>query len=147
MWSEIIFPCSLYSDRERKESQLHATAVYSQGKVPLRVSWHPEPNWKQRKGKKYIYIFFFFSLSTSAISLLILYQLGYYGFTRIHNCELTWFMWSDSILKWSDWSEVRWVTVKFLWIKVLCTLGWLCTAGIWLYCDHFIWVYLALCLF
>jgi hypothetical protein len=31
--------------------------------------------------------------------------------------------------------------------KVLCTLGRIYTAGIWLYCDYFIWVYLALCLF
>jgi len=28
--------------------------------------------------------------------------------------------------------------------KVLCTLGWIYTAGIWLYCDFFIWVYLVL---
>ena len=28
---------------------------------------------------------------------------------------------------------------------LLCTLGWISTAGIWLYCDYFIWVYLALC--
>ena len=35
----------------------------------------------------------------------------------------------------------------FSWIKVICTLRWLYTAGIWLYCDYFIWVYLALCLF
>jgi hypothetical protein len=45
-------------------------------------------------------------------------------------------------VKWLKWSGV---TVKFLWIKVLCALGWLYTAGIWLYCDCFIWVYLALC--
>ena len=32
-------------------------------------------------------------------------------------------------------SEVKWIMVKFLWIKMLCTLGWLCTVGIWLYCD------------
>jgi hypothetical protein len=78
--------------------------------------------------------------------------------------ELKWFMWSYFLLKrnevkcrvvgWTDviyvkwfsfkaqWSEVKWVTMKFCWIKVLCTLGWLYTAGIWLYCDYFIWVYL-----
>jgi hypothetical protein len=32
-------------------------------------------------------------------------------------------------VKWS-YGEVKWVTVKFLWIKVLCTLGWLYAAGI-----------------
>jgi len=41
-------------------------------------------------------------------------------------------------------SEVKWIMVKFLWIKVLCKLWWLYTAGIWLYCDYFIWVYLVL---
>jgi hypothetical protein len=58
--------------------------------------------------------------------------------------ELTWFMWSDFIwsdVKYSDvgWTdviyvkwfyfEVKWVTVTFLWIKVLCTLGWPYTEG------------------
>ena len=52
--------------------------------------------------------------------------------------DLTWFMWSDFVLK---WSEVKWVTVKYLGTKVLvpCTLGWPYTEGTWLYCDYFIW--------
>jgi len=41
-------------------------------------------------------------------------------------------------------SAVFRLTVKFLWIKVLRTLGWFYTASIWLYCDCFIWVYFAL---
>jgi hypothetical protein len=44
-------------------------------------------------------------------------------------------------------SEVKWVTVKFLRIKVPHTLGWPYTEGTWLKCDYFIWVYLVLCLF
>jgi hypothetical protein len=44
-------------------------------------------------------------------------------------------------------SEVKWVTVKFLGIKVPCTLGWPYTEGTWLHCDYFIWVYLVLWLF
>ena len=66
--------------------------------------------------------------------------------------EVKWLKWSDwsevtevKWLKWSDWSEVKLVAVKFLWIKVLCTLGRIYTAGIWLYCDYLIWVYLVLC--
>jgi hypothetical protein len=40
-----------------KDSQLHVTAVYSQGKkFPLRVRWHPEPKWKQqKKEEKYLF--------------------------------------------------------------------------------------------
>jgi len=49
--------------------------------------------------------------------------------------ELTWFMWSDFVLK---WSEVKWVTVKFLGIKVPCTLRWLYIETTCLYCDYFI---------
>jgi hypothetical protein len=37
------------------------------------------------------------------------------------------------------WSEVKWVTVKFLATIVLFTLGWTYTAGTWLDCDYFIW--------
>jgi len=37
------------------------------------------------------------------------------------------------------WSEVKWVTVKFLGTKVQCTLGWPYIEGTWLYCDCFIW--------
>jgi hypothetical protein len=37
------------------------------------------------------------------------------------------------------WSEVKWVTVKFLGTKVPCTLGWPYTEGTWLYCDYFVW--------
>ena len=46
--------------------------------------------------------------------------------------ELTWFTWSDFVLKWSD---VKWVTVKFLGTKVPCKLGWPFTEGTWLYCQ------------
>ena len=47
--------------------------------------------------------------------------------------------WTDVIyVKWF-YSEVKWVAVKFLWIKLLCTLGWPYTEGTWLYCDYFIW--------
>jgi len=35
------------------------------------------------------------------------------------------------------WSEVKCVTVKFLWIKMLCTSGWPYTEGACLYCDYF----------
>jgi hypothetical protein len=35
------------------------------------------------------------------------------------------------------WSEVKWVTLKFLGTKVTCILGWPYTEGIWLYCDYF----------
>ena len=44
--------------------------------------------------------------------------------------------WRDFIFK---WSEVKWVTVKFLGTKVTCTLGWPYTDGTGLYCDCFIW--------
>jgi len=39
--------------------------------------------------------------------------------------------------------------LEYLWQlkEVLRRLGWLHTAGIWLYCDCFMWVYLVLCLF
>jgi len=50
--------------------------------------------------------------------------------------ELTWFMWSDFVLK---LGEVKWVTVKFLGTKIPSTLGWPYTVGTWLYCDYFIW--------
>ena len=36
-------------------------------------------------------------------------------------------------------SEVKWVTVNFLWTKVPCTLVRPYTEGTWLYCDYFIW--------
>jgi hypothetical protein len=44
---------------------------------------------------------------------------------------MTWFMWNYFILKWT--------TVKFLEIKMSCTLGWLYSDGAWLYCALFIW--------
>ena len=50
--------------------------------------------------------------------------------------ELTWFMWSDFVWK---WSEVKLVTLKFFGTKVPCTLGWPYTEGPWLYWDYFIW--------
>jgi len=50
--------------------------------------------------------------------------------------ELTWFIWSDFVLK---LSEVKLVTVKFLGTKVPCTLGWPYTGSNWLCCDYFIW--------
>jgi hypothetical protein len=63
--------------------------------------------------------------------------------------DLTWLC--EVILFWSEvkWSELKrsegkWVTVKSLWVQVLCTLWWPYTEGIWLYCDYFIWVYLVL---
>jgi hypothetical protein len=56
--------------------------------------------------------------------------------------ELTWFMWSDFVLK---WSEVKRVTAKFLEKKVPCTLEWPFTEGIWLYCDYFILVCFLYC--
>ena len=37
------------------------------------------------------------------------------------------------------WSEVKWVTVKFLGTKVPCALGWPYTEDTSLYCDYFIW--------
>jgi hypothetical protein len=37
------------------------------------------------------------------------------------------------------WSEVKWVTVKFLGTKVPCPLEWTYTEGTWLYCDYLIW--------
>ena len=36
-------------------------------------------------------------------------------------------------MKWSEF------TVKYLGMKVPCTLGWPYTEGTWLYCDYFIW--------
>ena len=36
-------------------------------------------------------------------------------------------------------SEVKWVSVKFLGIKMPCTLGWLYTEGNLLYFNYFIW--------
>ena len=83
--------------------------------------------------------------------------------------ELTWHMWSDFVLKFSEvqwrdvkcsdveWTdviytkwfcfEVQWCEVKcsevsyveVLGTKVPCTLEWLYTVDIWLYCDYFIW--------
>jgi hypothetical protein len=49
--------------------------------------------------------------------------------------------WTDvNCVKWFyfelKWSEVKWVTVMFLGIKVPCTLGWSYTEGTWLYCDY-----------
>ena len=68
--------------------------------------------------------------------------------------ELTWFMWSDFVLKWSVvmWSELTW----FMWsdfvlkwsevsygevfgTKVPCTLWWPYTEGTGLYCDYSMW--------
>jgi len=56
--------------------------------------------------------------------------------------------WSDvkcsDVENWRDicevifFSEVKWVTLKFLGTKVQCTLGWH-TEVTWLYCDYFIW--------
>ena len=43
---------------------------------------------------------------------------------------------NDFVLK---WSEVKWVTLKFLGTKVPCTLRWPYNEGTWLYCDYFIW--------
>ena len=48
-------------------------------------------------------------------------------------CELTWFMWSDNFVK---WSEVSYGEV--LGDKVPCTLVWPYTDGAWLYCDYFV---------
>jgi hypothetical protein len=48
-------------------SQLHAKE-----KVPLRVRWHPESNWKQRKRWKKIF-YRESNLDTQAINLLPLY--------------------------------------------------------------------------
>ena len=45
--------------------------------------------------------------------------------------------WRDSCEVILFWSEVKWVTVEFLGIKVPCTLGWPNTGGTWLYCDYF----------
>jgi len=61
-------------------------------------------------------------------------------------------IWTDVIyVKWfyfeGKWSELKWVTVKLLRVKVPCTLGWPYTEGAWLYCDCLIWEYLVLCLF
>ena len=47
--------------------------------------------------------------------------------------------WTDMIyVKWF-YFEMKWVTVKFLGIKLPCTLEWPYTEGTWLYCDYFIW--------
>jgi hypothetical protein len=57
--------------------------------------------------------------------------------------DVTWYVLSNLVLKWSEaisfWSEVKWVTVKFLGTKVTWTLGWPYTEGTCLYCDYFIW--------
>jgi hypothetical protein len=37
------------------------------------------------------------------------------------------------------WSEVKWVTMKFLRTKGPRILGWPYIEGTWLYCDYFIW--------
>ena len=58
------------------------------------------------------------------------------GVNEVMWSELAWYMWSDFVLK---WSEVKWVTLKFLGTKVPCTLRWPYIEGIWLYCDYFIW--------
>jgi len=58
--------------------------------------------------------------------------------------ELTWSTWSDFI---SKWNEVKWFTVKFLGIRVACTLEWFYTEVTSWYCDYFIWVYLVRWLF
>jgi len=34
--------------------------------------------------------------------------------------------------------KVKWVTVKFLWTDVACTVGWLYTEGTGVYCDCFV---------
>jgi hypothetical protein len=76
--------------------------------------------------------------------------------------DLMWFMWSDFILKWSDvgrseviyvkcfyfevkWSEVKWVTVKSLWVQVLCTLWRPYTEGTSLYCEYISLGYILYC--
>ena len=43
--------------------------------------------------------------------------------------------WFYFVLK---WSEVKWVTLKFLRTKVPCTLAWPYIEDTWLYCDYFI---------
>ena len=57
--------------------------------------------------------------------------------------DVTWYVLSNLVLKWSEaisfWSEVKWVTVKFLGTKVTWKLGWPYTEGTCLYCDYFIW--------
>ena len=37
------------------------------------------------------------------------------------------------------WSDVKWVTLKFLGAKVSWALGWPYTEGTWLHCNYFIW--------
>jgi hypothetical protein len=49
------------------------------------------------------------------------------------HCDII--MWRNQV----KWSEVKWVTLQFLGIKVPCTLGWPYTWGTWLCCDYFIW--------
>jgi hypothetical protein len=44
-----------------------------------------------------------------------------------------------------SYALVEWVTVKFLGIKLSCTLGWPSTEATWLYCDYLIWRYIVLC--
>ena len=50
--------------------------------------------------------------------------------------ELTWFMWSDFVLK---WNEVSYGAVLGDRSTMYCTLGWPYTEGTWLYCDYFVW--------
>ena len=55
--------------------------------------------------------------------------------------EVTWtvVMWRDLCEVILFWSEVKWVTVKFLDTKLPCTLRWLYAEGTGLFCDCFIW--------
>jgi hypothetical protein len=54
-------------------------------------------------------------------------------------CVVMWSAWRDLCEVILFWSEVKWVTVKFLGTNVPCTLVWPYTECTWLYCHYFNW--------
>ena len=94
------------------------------------------------------------SLGFSDFVILVLKKWNY----PRHEYLTSWCRWSETdrvtatltILMWRTWEGKSHSSFAILvcrkWDNV-CTLGWLYPAGIWLYCDCFIWVYLVLCLF
>ena len=60
--------------------------------------------------------------------------------SRMYGCVLFYVL--KCVMIWSDilkWSEVKWVTVKFVGTKLPCTLGWPYTGCTSQDCEYFMW--------
>jgi len=76
------------------------------------------------------------NLLLKIISLINIAMSKWVKWCEVRSCGVSWRDKCEVILL---WSEVKWVTLKFLGAKVTRTLEWPYIEGTWLYCDYFIW--------